>query len=397
MIHTMPSVLGIATLALVSQAGRTVRREEEVQQSIQGCDCTGSCSAGPSDDFKYDTCTTQGCGQDFCDYSEGVFDTQSAEGKESYYRDKLLANQQPSHVIDPIPLLKDSVFTTFDNYLPEMPTGRKKWIHHIGSVCEFELEVARHSPFTGLFASGKQRGFIRMSHAGMGMVNGMTPGIGIKMLRSGIHSGDFVVMHNTSEGQGWNFFERNMSNHIPAAKRSLVTSKFEQATMCTTQVGLSDLARYSRDGSEHIPPSFPFKLFFVPSSDAQLKTNVRSNDEFLDDLATFPVGTTLFSVYACQIPRGAESHPTDGTVADSCGNPFRLGELKTASKCLPSKYGDESYHIRHQRMEEDWAWRPDFFQSSWYDALEVCNGQESFSPADGPKPRNLKGMLDGDA
>lgn len=405
----MRFALGVAALASFSDAVREVRHQEQTlkaqQNTVKGCTCKNECGGGIFGNFACDTCKTEGrCGTfaltgrwDYCDYSEGSFDSQSASRKESYYRTKLLEDKaRTPNFENPLGTVVTAMMTTFDNYMPEMPEGRKKLIHSIGSVCEFELNIRSGSPFTGLFASGPQRGFIRMgSAASLEQQGGITPGIGIKMLRSGVHSGDFVLLHTLELGQSYNFFEYNMSNHIPPAE-GLVTlalaKKFEQASQCSPQVGLSDMARYSRDGSEHSPPRFPFKVLFVPSARVQTTTNPKSVDELHQEMASFPVGTTLYTVYGCQSPKGDESLPTDGEVGNICGNPFLMGDLKTTTQCLTSKYGDEAFHIRHQRIEEDWQLRPDFLRSGSYDGQKAC-GRSGRVTADGaPTPCNL-GML----
>lgn len=256
--------------------------------------------------------------------------------------------------------------------MPEMPAGRKKLIHSIGSVCEFELKIGS-SPFTGLLGRGTQKGFIRMgSAADITGNDGVTPGIGIKMVRDGIHSGDVVFLHSLDLGQSYDFFAYNMSNHIPPATgaTAVLAKKFEQASQCSPQVGISDMARYSRNGAEHNPPRFPFKLLFVPK--VSTSASKKDVDELHREMAAFPVGTTLYTAYGCRAPKGDEMLPTDGTVSQVCGDPVLLGDIKTTSKCLTSKYGDESFHIRHQRIEEDWALRPDYVRSGGYNAGPAC-------------------------
>ena len=58
-----------------------------------------------------------------------------------------------------------------------------------------------------------------------------------------------------------------MSNHIGGATSlttTLLVKKFNQASQCPGQVGLSDLAAYTQDGQKVGTPKFPFKLFLVP-------------------------------------------------------------------------------------------------------------------------------------
>lgn len=404
----MHLAFGVATLALVSQAARLVRTRTGNQATIQGCECQAPCSATSLDQFTCDTCKTQvGCGQpasagtgnwDYCVFPEGSFDEKPAASKEDYYRARLLADKTRAPAYPhPALIFKQSMQAVFDNYLPEMPQGRSKLIHSIASVCEFELNVASGSPFTGLFASGLQRGFIRLgSAADPAMAGGFLPGVGIKMMRSGVHSGDTVLLHNLAPAFSYNFFERIVSNHI-AAQVSPVNAKLQQGSQCANQVGLSDMARYSRDGSEHDRPRFPFKMIFVPSLEVQLSPGNKSVDQFQAEVAKFTVGTTLYTAYGCQSPAADEAEPTVGAVDDICGNPFRLGDVKTTSQCLPSKYGDEAFHFRHQRIEDDWALRPDWLKFGSYDAQRACGRSDVVSADNAPKSCNLKGMLDNDA
>jgi hypothetical protein len=79
---------------------------------------------------------------------------------------------------------------------------------------------------------------------------GVAPGSGIKFLRSGITSGNFVTLHSLTPGTSYNFFDPEaypMYNHIAGpsgAKEKFLVVKFEQGSECPTRVGLSDLARY---------------------------------------------------------------------------------------------------------------------------------------------------------
>merc|ERR1719468_1399746 len=58
--------------------------------------------------------------------------------------------------------------------------------------------------------------------------------------------------------------------------------------------------------------------FSSPRSVPQLKKDV---DELHREMAAFPVGTTLYTAYGCNAPKGDELLPTDGTVSQVCGDP----------------------------------------------------------------------------
>jgi hypothetical protein len=254
---------------------------------------------------------------------------------------------------------RSSLHTTFDNFLPTMPPGREKFIHTGGSVCRIDMTI-RNSPYTGLLARGTQQGFMRIGPAVAPDADGITPGWGFKFPRTGVPSGDFVAMHGVLTGQPFNFFANNISNKVAPASGALMVlaSIFERATICSSQVGISDLTKYSQAGRSVAEPKFPYKLFFVPAAGTQASNSPKTVDQLMDEFASFPVGMRLFSVYACDTPTGDETaHPT---TLENCGSPQLLGEINLAGRCSASDYGDREFHIRHQRIEEDWALRPDF-------------------------------------
>jgi len=267
-----------------------------------------------------------------------------------------------------------------------MPTGRQKTIHGIGVVCSFKMENAPESPYTGLFEPGQQKGFIRMGSAVDYSNGGLTPGLGLKFARTGIHSGNYVALHSLDFGQSWNFFASNLSNHIPPPsgfQQDVLVKKFNQASNCPTQVGLSDMAMYSQDGTKHDSPKFPFKLFLVPSQEVQTPATKKTVDEVNAEMEAFPVGTTLYTVYACGKAADDETKPTDGGVEKACAASLKLGAMVTTQKCTSSGYGDKTFHIRHQPVEEDWQADPSILEQEKYDADKACgwNGEVGTTPA----------------
>merc|ERR1740123_1325361 len=92
--------------------------------------------------------------------------------------------------------------------------------------------------------------------------------------------------------------------------------------------------------------------------------------------------------------RRDELLPTEN-LEDSCGGAMLLGALKTASKCTTSWYGDASFHIRHQRIEEDWQLEPSYMKMADYDANIACNAQVDARGA--PPKCGMDAMLSTDA
>ena len=147
-------------------------------------------------------------------------------------------------------IIGESIVTTFDDEWDNMPVGRSKYIHGVGAVCKFTLDIL-DSPYTGMFKNGKQTGIIRIGPAlDIAKGAGVPPGAGIKFLRSGKTSGNFVALHSLSAGPSYNIFDPEMYpmyNHIlgPSnAQEELLVNKFLQGSKCPTKVGLSDIARY---------------------------------------------------------------------------------------------------------------------------------------------------------
>lgn len=390
----------------VTEAGHTRRalhqnsKPDPGQKTVQGCTCTSACGASVDDLYRCDWCTTaDGCGHkrifggsyDYCSFTQNnTFEAQTWQQKTSYFWGKIVADKHgDSKYASPTDILTESSITSFDNMRDELPAGREKGIHTIGAVCQFNLSIPNTSPYTGMFAGGDQIGFIRMGGAKAYTDRGFPPGIGVKFARSGVHSANYVAL-NSLDAATFNFFGLNMSNHIgpPAsAATKLLVKKFQQASQCAPQVGLSDLAAYTQSGLA-VPAKerrFPFKLFLVPSDQVQFPNTKKTAAQVNAELESIKVGTPLYTVYACggAAAGGGEDTPTSGGLEKACGKPFRLGEMTTTSPCTTSKYGDEKFFIRHQRIEEDWELEPSYLAQ--YDASTACDWTPTPTAAGVPK------------
>ena len=147
---------------------------------------------------------------------------------------------------------------------------RTRTLHNLGSVAKIKWvseDTASH-PFTGLFRSGSDTGIIRFSSGTQPSGNGMSPGIGIKLLRDGIDSGNLVAMNDVIEQAGFDFFQKDFETHIPANSDSLrliiPAMKFATASRNIQTIGLSDFASFTEAGEQEYPVIFPYKLRFHP-------------------------------------------------------------------------------------------------------------------------------------
>merc|ERR1712007_278595 len=225
---------------------------------------------------------------------------------------------------------------------------------------------------------------IRMGSAVSYDNGGLTPGIGVKFTRTNRHSGNYVALHSLDFGGPWNFFANNLSNHIPPPsgfQQNLLVKKFNQASNCAPQVGLSDMAKFSQDGTQHDNPIFPFKLFLVPGSEVQQSTEPKDVKKANAEMRSIAIGKTLYTVWACGQPSKNEEKPTTGTVQEACGDPFELGDMVTTSICTSSAYGDKKFHIRPQPVEEDWEANEQILKHAGYDHTKVCGKKDTTRPA----------------
>ena len=84
-------------------------------------------------------------------------------------------------------------------------------IHSVRSVCKINVDIGSQSKFTGeaeitlKTPQQNHKGFIRMGGA-IDPSNAITPGLGFKFPRSGMHDGDFVSLYSLVQGTQWDFF-----------------------------------------------------------------------------------------------------------------------------------------------------------------------------------------------
>ena len=177
----------------------------------------------------------------------------------------------------------------------------------------------------------------------------MKPGMGVKFLRDGTDSANFVSMFGVDGQDSLNFFEHDWSNHIPGNKsKALIplSLRFKTATKWVQTVGLSDMASITQEGISEWPV-FPWSLRFEPSGDWEFPSDTYEV-EFADYLQTIPANSTLFNIYAMDQP------------VELGGTETLIASMVTASTMVTSYWGDEHMFFRHQRMDDDLKLRPEW-------------------------------------
>lgn len=364
--------------------------------TVDGCECESSCSAEGDGFTVCDWCWTKnGCGKKswktldkswgYCKYP-GMkgFDAMSHTKKMDAIWTQMTddASVGKSHsmgkwgyvgtMIGSVTgMVEESMRTTFDSNFEVLTKKREKVIHKQGVHCKFELAVDKSSKFTGIFAPGTSEGLIRMGSATPTGYK-MFPGLGIKFLRSGVRSANFVAlsaMFDKKESQdGWDFWKETFSNHVAPPSALMALGKFQQASGCITMVGLSDVCTYTQSGEAVDSPKFPYEVQFKPSAairasggqTGKWKESGGVDAEMLDKLSAIRGGVHLFDVFAKASPGEGEDL-------------VKLGTMTTTSQCHRSLFGDEKLFFQHQRMEDDFKLKPDWIAEVKAKNIEGCN------------------------
>lgn len=109
-----------------------------------------------------------------------------------------------------------SLGKSFSHVGDELPWGRGKVIHALGTVAPVTFRSSESHPFTGLFAGKEAVGLVRLSIAAPPTLAGFTPGMALKFFIDGGPSMNLQVMSSLEgQGQNYNFFLNSFSNSLP--------------------------------------------------------------------------------------------------------------------------------------------------------------------------------------
>ena len=247
---------------------------------------------------------------------------------------------------------QNEVFDTLGDEFDCGFTGcRNKTIHSIGNVGKIQwMDLGGH-PYTGIFKGGDS-GYARFSAAAPvdTKTPNMKPGMGVKFLRDGMDSANFVAMFSVDGQETLNFFENDWNNHIPDVTTAALIPlelRFKTATEWIQTVGLSEMAQFDQAGAEEASPVFPWKLRFEPTGEWNMPADTY-DQTFEQYLVTIPSGSKLFSIYAMDQP------------VELGGKDQLIGSFVTNSSLVTSYWGDEHMYFRHQRMDDDLKIRPEW-------------------------------------
>jgi len=227
---------------------------------------------------------------------------------------------------------------------------RWKLIHSVGTVGKVEWRDLGGHSYTGVF-TGASNGFVRFSLAKEPSppTQDTAPGMGLKFLRDGMDSANLVAMYSVNGQDSWNFFKNDFTTHLGPGGLDLLPLqvKFSEATNYVQYAALSNWGQYGEDGVEVTDSMlFPFMLRFKPSGEVSFPDEYVN--DWLEDLKSIPMGTTLYQVWALDKPEelgGVEVH---------------IADLVLTSDMTTTMWGDKHMFFRHQDMAEDVALYPEW-------------------------------------
>jgi len=315
----------------------------------------------------------------WCTYNvaEGdQYQMQSASGKMNYLWGKILENPGIGSFPSAFSLayiFVESMQPSFDHVGDEMPCGRSKLIHGVGTIAKAKFVADKSSPYSGIF-KGSNNMLLRMSHAKAPEKDLVVPGWSMKFLIDGVPSANMFSLVNLKGQSEKNVFVNPYTNHPeldPAtaglAEKAL-KAKFSTASQWPRFLGASYMAQYTESG-EAVRPVFPFELVFVGT--AQMESQFEGTDPYTTTFdrmfSGIRPGTVLLDVMA-------RSDPDSDLQL--------IGSVVTVSNFVGSKYADETLFFEHTRMEDDFGLRPDWLSDEdRAETFKMESGDMATSPS----------------
>jgi len=289
--------------------------------------------------------------------------------------------EQSGHFPSPLGQLQflttDDFGPTFDRFRDDVPYAHAKRIRSVGGVGLVSwIPSSEAHEYTGFFATGTPHALVRMSYTKANDESGTTPGLSLKLFRSGMPSTNMLAMESLGGQSSGNIFEFDFSNHLAPADTAIlryVGHRFAQYSCPSTRTGLSEvafstemilnMATTTTTTSNTTTPSvtdvyntihFPFRVVFRPNPVLRQQFASFSPEQSLfDTLTAIPVGTKLYDMYAIAAPPNQ-----DMDMADLLET--HVGHLELTRAFQPSVLGDNVLFFRHQKIEEDYGLRPNY-------------------------------------
>eukprot|EP01123_Difflugia_compressa_P000441 TRINITY_DN1051_c0_g2_i1.p1 TRINITY_DN1051_c0_g2~~TRINITY_DN1051_c0_g2_i1.p1 ORF type:complete len:339 (+),score=62.57 TRINITY_DN1051_c0_g2_i1:3-1019(+) len=296
-------------------------------------------------------------------FSGPTYQSQTSDTKDNVLYNTIVNNTAsgPWYSWEDIELFLENMNLSFDTLADDMPyqfdgfQRRPKLIHSVGVIAKATWK-ATSNPFTGVIGKGCKDVLFRLSLARQPDASTpYTPGISLKCLRDGIHSGNMFAMYSLQGQDSWNFFKHDLTNHVGDLSSSAgyilnkLRQTFASASNYPVFIGLSDLASYQDDGTEVNNPVFPFRLIFHPYTNwHNFYPDTQPSSTFQQQLASTLTPSNLYHIYAQVEPE------------DTINQFIKIGDITLTSTASTSLFGDSLMFFQHTRFENDVDYRPEW-------------------------------------
>jgi len=237
-------------------------------------------------------------------------------------------------------------------YLPDI---RPKVLHSQGVIARAKLVIRtdKENPYTGLFKSGCDECFLRLSTPKPIISENLIPALSMKFLRDRVHSANIMGLYSLLGQQERNFFAHDLTNHLPGLPvghtpfdLGLLKFIFQFISKYESMIGVSEIARYDQKGVRSEEPNFPYRLIFHPTKKIHkiFRKNFDENIPYLENMLKFEP-QVIFELYIQATPESKAE---------------RLGHIETTTKFDKSLFADKYLFFQHTRMEDDLKIKPEW-------------------------------------
>lgn len=276
-----------------------------------------------------------------------------------------------------------SLMTPGERVSDQFEEGRIKAIHSVGMIAKGKLDwdkdAIKKLGLTGGFTESPDL-LMRFS-SGTVPSSGIVPNFVMKHLRNGVPSGNLFAGHGLKPQTDPSFFLNTLASHVPnrhggfskeGLEAAMINVVFTKGPEYHGITGASEFAHYTSDGKEAKPIKAPFTMVYNPTPEIQKQCKGKSLDgDNFGCLKDIKEGTVLYTVWCVMEPKATV------TQADV----HYIGQLKTVSKFVTSKFADEQLHFKHVfQPEEAKMWNHGWYEKTNSGEFMDTEGPEKYKP-----------------
>ena len=272
------------------------------------------------------------------------------------------------------PLFDEDPNAWYDTVSDTMPLNMMKRVYPRGVTMLAEFIPTADTPYTGMF-KGSKNAVMRIAEFTITTpeLPKTAPGAEIKFLRDGMSSGNMRTAFAFDGQPSFNYFKNRYSNILREPDNECLRETYGKwladATNHIGATSLMELSQYDEQGVAEEYPNWPFMVELEPYN-VYGWTDKYQND-FTDQLTLLKPNTSIFKVFAYDKP------PELG------GYEMLCGYIVSRSKTVTSLWADKHLFFQSRRYEDDFHYRPHYFE--WLQFWD--GGKFKETPLKSPAPK----------